>query len=75
MALNISNVTLDTAPDQIMVPQHGECVNEVSVEESEEQQVRGDRWLGELQAGDMGQAGDGSEERGCFPGIASSSLA
>ena len=66
---------MDTAPDQIVVLEHGEGVDEVSVEESEEEEVRGDGGLGQLQAGDMRQAGHGGEEGGGLPGIASCSLA
>ena len=58
-----------------MVLEDREGVDEVSVEESEEEEVRGDGGLGQLQAGDMGQAGHCGEEGGGLPGIESCSLA
>ena len=48
--------TLDTSPDQVVLLEVREGVDEVRVEQSEQDQVRGHGGLGDLQAGQAGQA-------------------
>ena len=55
--------------DEVMFPEDGECLEEVRVEESEEEEVRGDGWLADLQVGEAGQVGQGGHEAGLLPGV------
>ena len=56
--------TLDTSPDEVVLLEVGECVDKVRVEQSEEDEVRGDGGLGDLQAGQAAQARHGGQEAG-----------
>lgn len=62
-------ITLDTSPDQVVLLEVGEGVDEVRVEQSEEDEVRGDGGLGDVQAGQAGQARHRGQEAGLLPGV------
>ena len=60
--------TLDTAPDQVVSLQAGECLEEVPVEQPQQQQVRRDGRLADLEALQP-QRGHGGEEAGQVEGV------
>ena len=60
--------TLDTAPDQVVRLETGECLEEVPVEEPEQQEVRGDGGLADLEVLQP-ERGDGGEEAGHVVGV------
>ena len=67
-------ITLYTSPDQVVLLEVGEGIDEVRVEQSEEDEVRGDGGLGDLQAGQAAQARHRSQEAGLLPGVSGRGL-